>query len=36
LQTEPKGEAIAEDAQGMGYFTTSEGVGQPLYHYLYK
>jgi hypothetical protein len=33
LQTEPQGEAIAADAQGNDYFTTSEGLLPPLYRY---
>lgn len=33
LQDELQGEAIAADAPGNDYFTTSEKVGQPLYRY---
>lgn len=33
LQQEPQGEAICFNAQGTGYYTTSEGKNQPIYFY---
>nr|MBC8447313.1 metallophosphoesterase [Chloroflexota bacterium] len=33
LAVEPQGEAIAFAADGLGYFTTSEGASQPVYFY---
>lgn len=33
LVAEPLGEAIAFDAAGIGYFTTSEGSNPPIYHF---
>ena len=33
LMGEPQGEAIGFDAMGLGYYTTSEGVNQPIYYF---
>jgi hypothetical protein len=33
LRTETQGEAIGFDANGWGYFTTSEGAAQPIYYF---
>ena len=33
LASEPQGEAIGFDPNGRGYFTTSEGGGQPVYYF---
>ena len=33
LASEPQGEAIGFDSVGLDYYTLSEGVSQPLYHY---
>ena len=33
LHTETQGEAIGFDAQGWGFYTTSEGSHQPIYYY---
>ena len=33
LMTELQGEAVAYDADGMGYYTVSEGVNQPIYYF---
>jgi hypothetical protein len=33
LASEPQGEAIGFDAFGFGYFTTSEGINQPIYYF---
>ncbi|MBN1508544.1 MAG: hypothetical protein JW955_16970 [Sedimentisphaerales bacterium] len=33
LASEPQGEAICFDSQGLGYFTISEGADPPLYYF---
>ena len=33
LEEEQQGEAIAVDAAGLGFYTTSEGKHQPIYYY---
>ena len=33
LVSEPQGEAVGYDANGMGYYTTSEGTGRPIYYF---
>ena len=33
LVSEPQGEAISFDPNGHGYYTTSEGSGQPIYYF---
>jgi hypothetical protein len=33
---EKQGEAVAFDADGKGYYTASEGVGEPIYYYHLK
>ena len=33
LASEPQGEAIGFDREGRGYYTTSEGVHQPIYYF---
>jgi hypothetical protein len=33
LRSEPQGEAIGFDPDGWGYYTVSEGVGQPIYYF---
>jgi hypothetical protein len=33
VETEPQGEAVAWDLDGQGYWTASEGEGEPLYYY---
>ena len=32
---EPQGEAVCFDADGLGYFTVSEGNSQPIYYFTY-
>jgi hypothetical protein len=33
VATEPQGEAIAYATDGLGYYTVSEGLNQPIYYY---
>ena len=33
LVAEPQGEAICFDADGLGYYTTSEGAHQPIHYF---
>ncbi len=33
LHSEPQGEAIGFDSNGWGYYTTSEGLNQPIYYF---
>ena len=36
LKEEKQGEAIAVDADGYGFYTTSEGKHQPIYYYEFN
>ena len=36
LEEEEQGEAIAVDAAGHGFYTTSEGKHQPIYYYEFN